>query len=121
MLELEFDYNYLFQNFNYEIQKELLDFFTDPKERWIIREIYANDLEIAVLEEFISGKFASEPIKHPRYGLISNPKHKLEFVNDLKLQASAMRNRLIEIHEEVLSQKLEEEEQIIALKKIVEN
>ena len=106
MLELEFDYDYLFQNFNYEIFKELHDFFTDPKEREILKQIYDNDLKIVVLEEWISGKHASDPIKDPRYGLISDPKLKIEFVNDLKLLASAMRNRLIEIHEEVLSQKV---------------
>ena len=106
MLEFEFDYEYLFQNFNYEIFKELHDFFTDPKEREVLKQIYDNDLKIAVLEEWISGKHANEPIKDPRYGLISEPKLKIEFVNDLNLIGVVMRNKLIEIHEEVHSQEV---------------
>ena len=89
--------DYLFQNFNYEIFKEFYDFFTDPKEREILKQIYDNDLKVVVLEEYISGKHASEPIKDPRYGLISDPKLKLEFVNDLKLLSSAMREKFMDL------------------------
>ena len=90
-------HEYLFQNFNYEIFKKLYDFFSDPKEREILKQIYDNDLKVVVLEEYISGKHASEPIKDPRYGLISDPKLKLEFVNDLKLLSSAMRHKLMDM------------------------